>query len=70
MRPGDTAAEGYPFITANADDDPVAVVGTPGEYSYVGRLISRRKVEFDENGVVVEESLSNSDNTATRFMHH
>ena len=58
LRPGDEAAGVYPFTTTNADGDPVAVVGSPGEYKYVGRLI----VEFDENGVVVEESLSNPAN--------
>ncbi len=58
LRPGDEAEGIYPFTTTNADGEPVAIVGSPGEYSYVGRLI----VEFDENGVLIEESLSNTDN--------
>ena len=56
LRPGDVAQEGYPFLTTDLDGNPVAVVGTPGEYTYVGRLI----VEFDENGVIEVESLENS----------
>ncbi len=60
LRAGDEADESYPFITQNADSDPAVVVGTDGEYSYVGRLI----VEFDENGILVESSLANEANGA------
>ncbi len=49
LRTGDVPAEGYPVIQAGADGNPVAVVNTPSEYSYVGRLV----VGFDENGVVI-----------------
>lgn len=48
LHPGDTKEENYPFITANADGDTAIIVGTDGEYSYVGRLV----VAFDENGVL------------------
>ena len=60
LRPGDTADEGYPFVTTNLDNDPALVVGTDGEYSYVGRLI----IEFDENGVIVPGSFDNELNGA------
>ena len=54
LQPGDVAdIDEYPFIATDADGNPVAVVSTDGEYSYVGRLV----VEFDENGVIVPESI-------------
>ncbi len=55
LRPGDEIEESYPFRATDADGNPVVVVGTDGEYTYVGRLI----VDFDANGVIVEESLDN-----------
>ncbi len=51
LRAGDTAAEGYPFLTTGADGDPVAVVNTDGEYRYVGRLV----VRFDAAGRIRPE---------------
>ncbi len=53
LRDGDTAREGYPFLTTDAGGNPVAIVSTDEEYSYVGRLV----VEFDENGVLIVESI-------------
>jgi uncharacterized surface protein with fasciclin (FAS1) repeats len=50
----------YPLITRNADGETAAVVGTPGEYTYVGRLVA----EFDRQGVLLASSLSNPDNGA------
>ncbi|WP_017324270.1 choice-of-anchor I family protein [Synechococcus sp. PCC 7336] len=44
---------GYPFVTSDADGNPVAVVSTDGEYSYVGRLA----IEFDSNGNIIPESV-------------
>ncbi|MDX2305348.1 MAG: choice-of-anchor I family protein [Microscillaceae bacterium] len=55
LRPGNEIEEPYPFITQDAAGNPAVIVGTDGEYSYVGRLI----VEFDENGILVESSLNN-----------
>ena len=55
LRAGDIAEEPYPFITQNAGGEPAVIVGTDGEYSYLSRLI----VEFDENGVLQENSLTN-----------
>lgn len=50
LLPGDTAnpALPYPIIATNADGDNVAVVTTPGDYRYAGRL----RVGFDSNGKV------------------
>jgi 2',3'-cyclic-nucleotide 2'-phosphodiesterase (5'-nucleotidase family) len=54
LRSGDEAEDAYPFVTTNADDEPVLIVSTDGEYSYVGRLV----VGFDEDGVVLLSSLN------------
>lgn len=43
----------YPFLTANADGDPLAIVSTDGEYRYVGRLVA----EFDDAGVLLPGSI-------------
>ncbi|MFC3612513.1 choice-of-anchor I family protein [Lutimaribacter marinistellae] len=56
LRDGDTADEGYPFLATDAGGNPVAIVSTDGEYSYVGRLV----VEFDENGVLMTDSIDAS----------
>ena len=53
LRDGDSADETYPFLATNKDGDPVAIVSTDGEYSYVGRLV----VEFDDNGVLLPASI-------------
>ncbi|ETW13039.1 alkaline phosphatase [Roseivivax marinus] len=53
LRAGDEAAETYPFETVNADGEPLVIVGTDGEYSYVGRLA----VEFDDAGVINLDSI-------------
>ena len=53
LRPGDTAAEAYPFFTTNADSNPVAIVSTDGQYSYVGRLV----IEFDTSGNILTDTV-------------
>ena len=53
LRAGDEAAGVYPIINTAADGNPIAVVNTDGNYNYVGRLV----VGFDENGVIVPESI-------------
>ncbi|MDD3444255.1 MAG: choice-of-anchor I family protein [Zavarzinia sp.] len=50
---GDAAQDEYPYMTAGADGNPVAIVSTSNEYSYVGRLV----VTFDDNGVIIPESI-------------
>ncbi|WP_333835427.1 bifunctional metallophosphatase/5'-nucleotidase, partial [Rubrimonas sp.] len=49
LREGDEAQGDYPFVTTDADGDPLLIVSTDGEYSYVGRLV----VEFDADGRLV-----------------
>jgi 2',3'-cyclic-nucleotide 2'-phosphodiesterase (5'-nucleotidase family) len=51
LRSGDVAREGYPVFRTGADGNPVAIVSTSGEYSYVGRLV----VDFDANGVLITD---------------
>lgn len=58
LRPGDTKQGQYPFQTTNADGEPVLIVSTDGQYSYVGRLV----VEFDPNGVLITSSLDSNIN--------
>jgi len=60
LRPEDAASVfgGYPVLTSNLDGEPVAIVSTNGEYSYVGRLV----VDFDSAGVLMPASLSNLQN--------
>ena len=53
LRAGDVADADYPFETTDKDGNPVLVVSTDGEYSYVGRLV----LEFDENGNVITSSI-------------
>jgi 2',3'-cyclic-nucleotide 2'-phosphodiesterase (5'-nucleotidase family) len=50
---GAVPAGEYPQITQAADGNPVLLVSTDGEYSYVGRLV----VTFDANGVIDLTSL-------------
>lgn len=40
----------YPQVLTTADNTPVLVVSTDGNYRYVGRMV----VQFDSNGVLVE----------------
>lgn len=50
LRDGDERAGEYPLLRASATGEPVAVVNTDGEYSYVGRLVAG----FDGAGVLSE----------------
>lgn len=53
LRVGDEAQGVYPILNTAADGNPIAVINTDGNYKYVGRLV----VDFDENGVIVPESI-------------
>ncbi len=53
LHPGDMADRPYPILTQSATDEPIAIVGTDGNYRYVGRLV----VDFDEAGVLIPESI-------------
>jgi alkaline phosphatase len=56
LRDGDTAAEGYPFLTEDASGNAVAIVSTDGEYSYLGRLV----VDFDDAGNLIASSIDDT----------
>jgi 2',3'-cyclic-nucleotide 2'-phosphodiesterase (5'-nucleotidase family) len=49
LQPGAVAEGAYPRLTPSETDEPVAIVSTDGEYTYVGRLV----VDFDANGILV-----------------
>ncbi|MEL6438540.1 MAG: choice-of-anchor I family protein [Cyanobacteria bacterium J06621_8] len=53
LRAGDESAGPYPILNTAADGNPIAIVNTDGNYRYVGRLV----VDFDENGVIIPESI-------------
>ena len=50
---GDMADRPYPILTQSATNKPIAIVGTDGNYRYVGRLV----VDFDTAGVLIPESI-------------
>jgi 2',3'-cyclic-nucleotide 2'-phosphodiesterase (5'-nucleotidase family) len=59
LRGGDFADREYPVAAVDAAGDPVAIVSTDGEYSYVGQLV----VDFDANGVLQDlDSLDTQSN--------
>ena len=53
LHPGDTADHPYPILTQSATHEPIAIVGTDGNYRYVGRLV----VDFNKAGVLIPESV-------------
>ncbi len=53
LHPGDTAERPYPILTQSSTNEPIAIVGTDGNYRYVGRLV----VDFDAAGVLIPESI-------------
>ena len=53
LHPGDTAERPYPILTHSATNEPIAIVGTDGNYRYVGRLV----VDFDDSGVLIPDSI-------------
>ena len=53
LREGDVAERPYPILTYSTTNEPIAIVGTNGNYRYVGRLV----VGFDETGVLLPESV-------------
>ncbi len=60
LRPGDAAAETYPQLFTSASGEPVLLVNTNGDYTYLGRLV----VDFDPNGVILTDRLSPEANGA------
>ena len=53
LRNGDTAEDTYPLTYRAADDAPVLLVNTDGDYNYLGRLV----VQFDAAGRVIPDSI-------------
>lgn len=58
LRPGDVAVGTYPMIFRNADNEPLLLVNTGAEYSYLGRL----QVPFLASGVVDTTALNSQIN--------
>ncbi|NEQ39374.1 MAG: bifunctional metallophosphatase/5'-nucleotidase [Okeania sp. SIO3I5] len=53
LRAGDTSAGPYPILKTDADGNPIAVVNTKANYTYVGRLV----VDFNSDGILVPDSI-------------
>ncbi len=60
LRPGDKAADTYPLQYESPAGEPVLVVNTDADYRYLGRLV----VGFDDEGVVMPDSLDPTTNGA------
>ncbi|MGV6872487.1 5'-nucleotidase C-terminal domain-containing protein [Pseudochelatococcus sp. B33] len=60
LRDGDVAAGEYPIVSQNKNGDPLLIVNTNSEFSYVGRLV----VEFDADGKIILDSLDDTINGA------
>ena len=60
LRDGDEAADTYPLSFQGPDNTPTLVVNVDGDYKYLGRLV----VDFDENGVLLTDSLNTAENGA------
>ncbi|WP_205648668.1 bifunctional metallophosphatase/5'-nucleotidase [Acuticoccus kandeliae] len=53
LRDRDEAQGPYPMFREDAGGNPVAIVSTDGQYTYVGRLV----IGFDEDGVIIPSSI-------------
>lgn len=62
LREGDAERDirDYPVVRTSASGEPVLVVNTDGNYRYVGRLV----VEFDENGVILTDTVDSAESGA------
>ena len=60
LRPGDTAQGSYPIQLVSADDEPILVVNTDGDYKYLGRLVAALSVD----GLIDSQSLDTTVNGA------
>ncbi len=58
MRDGDTPADTYPLALTSKTNEPVLVVNTDGDYTYLGRLVA----EFDQDGVLLTSTLNDAIN--------
>ena len=53
LREGDVVERPYPILTNSVTNEPIAIVGTNGNYRYVGRLV----VGFNEAGILLPKSI-------------
>lgn len=60
LRNGDTAADEYPLSFESASGEPLLLVNTDGDYTYLGRLL----VTFDNKGVIIPSLLDSGINGA------
>ncbi|REL35199.1 bifunctional metallophosphatase/5'-nucleotidase [Thalassotalea euphylliae] len=60
LRDGDAAEGDYPLVYQSASKEPVVVVNTDGDYTYLGRFV----VTFDQHGVMLPSSLDSTINGA------
>lgn len=60
LRAGDTAGGTYPLAFNSAAGEPTYVVNTDGNYRYLGRMV----MEFDEDGLIIADSLDTAVNGA------
>jgi len=60
LRTGDTADGDYPLFRSDIDGEDVLIISSDSEYRYLGRLTA----EFDEEGKIITESLSSTENGA------
>ncbi|XOZ32150.1 bifunctional metallophosphatase/5'-nucleotidase [Halomonadaceae bacterium KBTZ08] len=60
LREGDSAAGDYPKTFSSATDEPVMLVNTPGDFTYLGRLV----VSFNEEGILLPDSVDPADSGA------
>ncbi len=58
LRSGDTASDTYPLKLSSKSSEPILVVNTDGDYSYLGRLV----VDFDKDGLIIDELLDSEIN--------
>ena len=56
LRPGDEAADTYPLRFDSPNGEPLLLVNTDADYRYLGRLV----VGFDDEGVVIPDSIDPS----------
>ncbi|WP_111642874.1 bifunctional metallophosphatase/5'-nucleotidase [Marinimicrobium alkaliphilum] len=60
LREGDSASDDYPLIFTSPTNEPVLLVNTDADYKYLGRLL----IEFDADGVIITDSIDNSESGA------
>ena len=60
LRAGNVAADKYPIMTQNNDNEPLAILNTTAEWKYVGRFVAN----FTEAGVLIPSLLDSVINGA------